>query len=89
MNKLILGYLGIGIGILTLIHILRRLILSSKLGSSNIKLFVHCVIFGALRINKNCVILDFIIATLPVNLFKILFTHFLTTFHTPPLFCVA
>ena len=67
---------------------MRRLIPSSNHGLSNIKFLVRCVIFGAPRIDKNCVILDFIIATLPVNLFKIPFTHFLTAFRTPPIFCV-
>ena len=38
------------------------------------------VIFGALRIVKNRVILVFIIATLPAQLLKVLFTHLLTAF---------
>ena len=46
------------------------------------------VIFGALRIVLNRVIYVFIIATLPVNLLKILFTRFLTAFYTPLIFCV-
>ena len=45
------------------------------------------VIFGALRVVKNRVIIVFIIATLPVNLVKILFTRFLTAFNTPLFFC--
>ena len=36
--------------------------------------------YGALRIVKNCVILVFIIASLPTNLLKILYTRFLPTF---------
>ena len=45
------------------------------------------VIFGALRIVKNRVILVFIIATLPAKLLKILFTRFLTAFYTPLFVC--
>ena len=39
------------------------------------------VIFNALRIVKNHVILIFTIAALPVNWLKILFTRFLTAFY--------
>ena len=46
------------------------------------------VIFGALRIVKNRVVLVFTIATLTVNLLKILFTRFLTAFYTPIFICV-
>ena len=43
-------------------------------------------VFGALRIDKNRVILVFIIATLPVYLVQILFTRFSTAFYTPLIF---
>ena len=44
---------------------------------------------SALRIVKNRVILVFIIANLPVDSLKILFTRFLTAFYMPPFFCVS
>ena len=43
-------------------------------------------IFGALTINKSGVVLVLIIATLRVNLFKILFTRLWTAFYMSPIF---
>ena len=44
---------------------------------------------SAIRIAKNRVILVFIIADLPVDSLKLLFTRFLTAFYMPPFFCVC
>ena len=46
------------------------------------------VIFGALRIVKNRVILVFTITTLPVYWLKFLLTRFSTAFYTPLFLCV-